>query len=440
MNMRQIVRRLSIVVLTFVASSCALGGQAPNASTATCSGTWAPQFQLQHDGRPVFVDPGLIAPLGDRMLVLGTPTFFWLGRDSMVTSASLAADPALKRWSFSRAGALIDAAGNADGVPRIDTAAFRKAPRLIGIHGSEVSVAWEASGPPYNENTEFFPVGTRVEIATFRDGRWTAPETIMRARRLYFDGMPAVRPVPGADLGVVAAMVVDPDGTVFRVAQRRGATWSIADWSGAMRFYRAEALPTSDGSIALVMLVSMKDPDRGLYSVRGVWSGDSVTWSPPIPLDSIGRTSNNFASARLGGDSLIVVRSRTESRGARPGDLMTALSVDGGRAWQQTAPLAIGSEINPRLIVDATGLLHLMYRGSFQPTLFNAPGAIMHAVWRRGEWSPPEVVSASTSVTSPAVGLAPGGRVLVTWTDAKLDQGGTELKTAARLWSPSCGR
>ena len=118
--------------------------------------------------------------------------------------------------------------------------------------------------------------------------------------------------------------------------------------------------------------------------------------------------------------------------------MMTALSVDGGRSWTKTAPLAVGAEILPRLVVDAIGRLHVVYRGSSQPGLFNAPGAVMHSTWAHGVWSTPEIVSTSESLTNPTAGPAPDGGMMVTWTDAKFDPRGIDPKTAARIWTPRC--
>ena len=204
-------------------------------------------------------------------------------------------------------------------------------------------------------------------------------------------------------------------------------------------YNHAEALPTSDVSTAVVMMVTMKDGGTNLYSVRADWPRDTVTWTQPVLIDSIRLNFIYFVSARLGGDSLLVVRSRSLKEGDRGGTIMTALSVDGGRSWKQTAPLYVGSDNHPRLAVDASGRVHMAYRGSRQPGLFNAPGAVMHSAWVRGEWTKPDVVSTDESITDPAVGTAPGGRLMITWTEARMEPTGETPKTVARLWSPGCG-
>ncbi len=381
-----IAKRIQVLLFISV-SACASVPRQPAVAISACAGSWSPPFRIQRaDGRPVYVEPGLIATQGDRTLLLGTPTFFWLGKDDLVPSA-LATDTVQQRWAFTRAGALVDSAGTATGVPMIDPAVFRREPQLLGTRGKRLSVAWATSDPPYGSVKDGpYPLATHLDVATFDGQRWSAPEAIMRARRIHLDGAPA-----------------------------------------------------SDGSTAVVMMVTMKDGGTNLYSVRADWSHDSVTWTQPVLIDSIRGSFTHFVSARLGGDSLVVVRSRSLQEGDRGGTIMTALSVDGGRSWKQTEPLAIGSDMHPRLVVDGSGRLHVVYRGSRQPGLFNAPGAVMHPAWVRGEWTKPGAVSTDESITDPAVGTALGERLMITWTEARMEPTGITPKTVARFWSPGCG-
>jgi len=287
-----IAKRIQVLLFISV-SACASVPRQPAVAISACAGSWSPPFRIQRaDGRPVYVEPGLIATQGDRTLLLGTPTFFWLGKDDLVPSA-LATDTVQQRWAFTRAGALVDSAGTATGVPMIDPAVFRREPQLLGTRGKRLSVAWATSDPPYGSVKDGpYPLATHLDVATFDGQRWSAPEAIMRARRIHLDGAPARR----------------------------------------------------------------------------------------------------FSAAS-----------------------------------------------DPGVVVDGSGRLHVVYRGSRQPGLFNAPGAVMHPAWVRGEWTKPGAVSTDESITDPAVGTALGERLMITWTEARMEPTGITPKTVARFWSPGCG-
>ena len=86
-----IAKRLHVLLL-MSAAACAGAHRQPAEAMSACPGSWSASFRIQRaDGRPVYVEPGLIAALGDRTLVLGTPTWFWLGMDE-ITPQSSAAD------------------------------------------------------------------------------------------------------------------------------------------------------------------------------------------------------------------------------------------------------------------------------------------------------------------------------------------------------------
>jgi hypothetical protein len=115
-------------------------------------------------------------------------------------------DTAQIRWSFTRAGALIDAAGTAEGVPRPDSALTGSDAALLGSLNGRVSVIWQVSdsAPPPNGG---YPPATRVELASFDGARWTAPQAIIRGRGVHVERLPAMRPTRTLD--VVAAIVSD---------------------------------------------------------------------------------------------------------------------------------------------------------------------------------------------------------------------------------------
>jgi hypothetical protein len=82
----------------------------------------------------------------------------------------------------------------------------------------------------------------------------------------------------------------------------------------------------------------------------------------------------------------------------------------------------------------------VVYRGAREAHVLNAPGTIMHSTWRAGAWTTPVPVSTDESVTGPAVGSAPGGRLMATWTETMSLPEGAAPKSLASLWTPGCAR
>jgi hypothetical protein len=100
---------------------------------------------LRDDGRPVYVERGVITSFAHQTLALGAPTFFWLGRNHIAPPEALKDSAAAVVWSFTRAGALIDSTGRAVGVPMVDTLHPRRTPRLIVQDDRTALVAWTAA-------------------------------------------------------------------------------------------------------------------------------------------------------------------------------------------------------------------------------------------------------------------------------------------------------
>ncbi len=426
--------RLLLLVLF---PTIAIGQGKPADVSAICAGSWSPPFPIQRaDGRPVYVERGVIAPIGNRTLAIGAPTFFWLRADSLGPAKAEVMDTTQIRWSFTRIGVLVDAAGRVEGVPRPDTAEGQRWLALLGSRDGKVSVAWQASDSPAPPDGGD-PPATRIELASFNGKHWTAPDTIIRGRNVDIEALPAVR--PSRVLDVVAAVARDDSSRqVVHVARRSNGKWSTGDWHGGWFGTHAEALPTVDGSTALVLIGSIKNVN-GVYSMRGRWIGDSVTWSQPVVIDSIRGGYLPFSAARLGGDSIVVLRGRSMKGGDLGGTMMTALSVDGGRNWTQTPPLSVGTEIAPRTVVDTEGRLHVFFRGASLPGVFNSPGAIMHSMWHAGVWTTPVAVSTHDSFTEPAAGVAPGGHLMATWAEAEFSPLGIQPRSFASRWTAGCG-
>ena len=167
-----------------------LHAQSARADSTACAGRWSPPFLVQRgDGRPVYIERGVITSFAHQTLALGSPTMFWLGRNHFAPPEVLT-DTAAVVWSFSRSGALIDSTRAAAGVPQVDALRPRKTPRLMAQDDRTVVIAWAASDsaskdPDANLN--------RIELASFDGQRWSAPKTIITATRVSLDPRPAVR-------------------------------------------------------------------------------------------------------------------------------------------------------------------------------------------------------------------------------------------------------
>jgi hypothetical protein len=431
--------RMGFLPIVFVATSVAQG-QGARPDSGRCAGHWSPPFPIQRaDGRPVYIERGVITPFGDQTLALGGPTIFWLRRDHMAPPQA-GTDSSEVRWAFTRAGALIGSDGVAVGIPPVDTLSRRGAPHLAGFASRSVTVAWASTDSATPSPTAD---ADRVDVAAFDGTRWSTPATIIRAQHVRLEPAPAVRGGVERDPSVIAVAARDGDSAFVRGARWSGGRWSSMKWRGpVVSVHHATAVSSDHRAISLVMMASITGLETGVYSLHGQWDRDSVAWDQPALIDSIRGSFEAFSSARLGRDSLIVTWHSDATPGA-PGAMKTALSIDAGRTWRLTAPLTLSSGMDGALlVVDAGGRLHVVYRGAreIEAHVLNAPGLIMHSRWVSGEWTRPTAISTTASVTAPGAGHAGGGRLMAIWTDVQMAQEGVMPKSVASLWTPGCAR
>jgi hypothetical protein len=391
------------------------------------------------DGRPVYIERGVITSFAHQTLALGSPTIFWLGRNHFAPPEALT-DTAAVVWSFSRSGALIDSTGAAAGLPLVDARRPRKTPRLMAQDDRTVLIAWAASDsaskdPDANLN--------RIELASFDGQRWSAPKTIITATRVWLDPRPAVR--GGSRLGtpVIAVRARDNAGELVRLARADGESWLTSDWRDQVfTLLSAVAAPWTDGTVTLIVMGALHSRGTGVFSIRGEPNATGYSWAQPQLVDSIRSSYEAFSSARLGGDSLVVVWYGPRVQG-EAGVLNTALSIDRGRSWTLTAPLPTRTGVDGvQLAVDSRGGLHAIYRGApeEQANVLNAPGLIVHSAWRSGRWTTPTAVSNEASSTAPAVGASGGGGLMTIWGAAEFSPRGVMPKSFASVWTPGCAR
>jgi hypothetical protein len=202
----------------------------------------------------------------------------------------------------------------------------------------------------------------------------------------------------------------------------------------------ATAFAQHDGSVSL-LVAATKEASRYLYWIRGTPASEGVAWQEPQLVDTLPGSFETFSSARLGGDSLVVLWFTRSDGGSHDGMMKTVVSVNGGRAWAPTAPLLLSSAMDgQQLVVDDSGHLHVLYRGApaEQGGVLNAAGVVVHSRWRAGVWTTPTAVSREPSITGVAAGAAQRGRLLVTWAEAVLVPGGAMPKSLGSFWTPGC--
>jgi hypothetical protein len=414
-------------------------GTPPNPGAA-CNGTWSSPFAIQQDdGRPVYVERGLVAPLGTRTLILGYPTYLWLTKDHLIPE-EMARDTAQVVFSFTRGGVVVDDKGIATGVPMVDSLRGRKRPSLLGTRNGVLTTAWEshdprADGAPVSRSE---PVG--VDVASFDGQRWTPSQTIIRAPAVRFTEAPAVRVGTSLPFDVIAVTALD-SAPFVRLARATAGAWSVIDWRSTLHATFATAFPARDGAIVIALMGYPRigfGSGTGVFAVRGQASGGTMQWSEPQRIDSISSTYSAFSSAVLGGDTLVLVWSAS-GQATSQNAMRTLLSADGGKTWKSLAPLVLSSGMDgERLVVDASGGLHVVYRGAREDGVLNAPGGIMHSRWIGGTWTRPVAVSPGESMTIPGAGASSGGRLVATWTEATWVPQGPMPKSIASFWTPGC--
>jgi len=373
----------------------------------------------------------VIASDGDRTLVLGTPTFVWVSRDSLfITRAGDAEADA--QSVIQHAGVLVDSTGVATPVPPFGDARLADNPRLLAAAKGRKTIAWEvADSAPRNLSP---PRIVAVTAATLTDSRWVDSTTLIERGWLTVAYPPAVRAVDRIDQRVLASAVRDSTRRV-RLAWASGASWKRTDWLEANWVAYVAATRTKAGDIAMLFMGSVAN-ESGMFTVLGILFGDSLAWMRPVHLDSLSGLFNSLSWAHLGADSLLAVWQ--QSRNHRS-EMITALTVDGARHWSLTEPLVSSLWMDsPVLAVDGAGVVHLIYRDAPHENVLNESGLIMHSVWRSGVWSTPQAVSKHPSDTGPMLGSAPGGRLMAVWTESAGKLPVHLPKSVASLWTPSC--
>jgi hypothetical protein len=428
--------------LDFVPAALAIALAAPASSaqrpaTNVCTGRWTAPVAIRHaDDLRVYVERGVITPLGNATLAVGSPALFWLGKEHLAPPAAMS-DTAKLMWAVTRAGASIDSAGVATAVPNPDSLRSRDHPALIGWDRNRATIAWETadSGSRGMPNTNM----TRIDVASFDGTRWTTPQTIITGQHLELSSAPAIRAGTPFELSVIAASGRDSASRHYlRLARRSGGRWTTVEWRGMASLVQAVALPVSDGSVLVAMLGAGPGGDAGLYTTRATWSADTVAWTPPVRVEAIVGSYSTFSMALLGGDSILIVRHQHSAPRVRSG-LRTFITADGGRHWSDsTSDRALTSLQDERLAVTSDGRVHLVYRGTANDAVLNAPGAVMHSMLDNGSWAKPAVISADESVTGPDVGPTPNGGLRALWTRMIEQPDGSMPWSMTSSWVPGC--
>lgn len=295
------------------------------------------------------------------------------------------------------------------------------------------------------------PDSDRIDFARFDGSRWSKPATLLRATRTMEleAGMPVRR--RGADFfdDVVVTQASDSARYTYRgLAARRGTEWKTFDLRPKERGRQAGATRLDDGTYVVIEVASNDYPPpvqkpgttrtvpQAMWASRGAWSGDSISWSPPVLIDTVAGGFTPPVWARLGKDSVFVLW-RHEGDSLTPRGVRASISPDGGRTWRRITPFdnASAAMLGP-LAVDDAGRLHFAYQIASMPGMLGSPGRVMHATFAGGRWSTSQAVSPRESMTAPGLGSIADGKVMLTWTEGQFYMGGVEPKSFMRIWSP----
>jgi hypothetical protein len=418
-----------------LAGAFGIGFVTPAVGQQQCDGTWSTPFALRTaDGRPVYVERGVIASDGDRTLLIGKPTFVWLSKDSLFLTRGGDAE-ADARSVYQHAGVLVDATVVATPVPPFGDVRLLDNPRLLGATKGRKTIAWEVadSAPRKGPRAEI----VAIEAATLTDGRWVDSQTLITRGKLVIGTPPAVRSSRDVDHQLIAAAVHDSTKAVRIAWKTSDGGWKTAEWRGATYVTYATASRTSGGDFVVLVIGSISTfVPAGVFAIRAIPNADTIAWLPPVRLDTLSGWYEALSWARLGEDSLVAVWPLS-SNGLM--EMITTVTVDGGRHWTLTSPLVSSLKMDAQMLaVDSAGVVHLVYRAAPHENILNEPGLIMHSLWRSGQWSTPRAVSQHPSDTGPMIGSAAGGRLMAVWTEASGKLPVLLPKSVASLWTPGC--
>ncbi len=419
-------------------ASLAIAPHIAAAQARACTGTWsAPTYLTRPTGEPVYVEHGVIATIDKKPLALGSPTLFWLTRDTLAPQNLARFDSAQIALVASRPGAWIDSEGHTTPLPSVNNTRAHHSSGMVAWEPSALTAVWSTG--EIQRTAEQRRKTTSIDVALFDGTRWSAPRTIMRAGSLRLSPLPVSRAESRFNRRVVAALVEEPSRSI-RIARNIDGEWSTADWSGTRSLTYASATTTADSGTLLVSMMAPNGADHGIYAMRtNRWPPVQGDWTAPIRIDSIppAMTYEGFAWAHLGGDSIVVVWRKSQGGGV---GLTSHVSPDGGRTWRRGEPLEFNGIIDgTTLSVDTNGRLHAVFRSPGIANAMNAPGAVMHTMWSSGRWTVPVAISSGPSVTAPGLGFIGSGRLLGTWSEMIAElSGGFSPKTLMSVWSPGC--
>ena len=84
-DMNNLCARTVVALVSALAVACARAPGAVGELTRCEEGSWSAPFPLHRgDGRPVYVERGIVTAFGSGTLALGTPTFLWLRQNHML--------------------------------------------------------------------------------------------------------------------------------------------------------------------------------------------------------------------------------------------------------------------------------------------------------------------------------------------------------------------
>ena len=305
-------------------------------------------FEDPAPGRRVYLDALRIAPVGERLAVVG------LGQEGDVWFQESAFDaPA---WAFAPPSPWsATAAVPSDGVPALPAVA-------VDVEG-RAHLLWSTATAEGEEGAAL--VYARLEIASDGEPRWTRPAEVLRSEGRA--GQPALA---AAGDFLHAVWSGGPDGAAYYSRAYTRDAYASDSWSEPRLLPREGATAGSapailaDGAGTLhVVYAAPLNEGRGIYYTRSDDSGES--WAAAAQLcDAVGAgwaMVDHPALAVDAAGTLHVAWTRGSSAGPfAPQGIYYARSFDGGKSWSKPQQMVEGRVDWPRLAATPAGV-HLLW-------------------------------------------------------------------------------
>ncbi|HZS61014.1 MAG TPA: sialidase family protein [Gemmatimonadaceae bacterium] len=209
---------------------------------------------------------------------------------------------------------------------------------------------------------------TTLWHASFREGRWTAPAIIYRAQRLRWAPMFASDLVATSSGMLVLALAADPEGDrpgVIAYLQLRGDAWSVRELSLATRAHIYVDVATAGANLAVVAYVAANPAIETLQSSNTVFVVRSVdggeTWSSPAPVSRPGQGLAYLPRIVVDASNTLHLMWVAGESGKLAVSAMLHLTSTDGSLWTDSPSLPLsGLIVQSQAVVDKCNTIHVL--------------------------------------------------------------------------------